>query len=355
MKPKILFALLFGVLFSFHVSAQKNINLKFPPISIKDRPFNIIDVVDVRFTDSLHHIGVVHKGMGNKRAYAFVEDSLAKVIQKKLAISLPHLEGKPSIILKINRFGVSEFLLLNWETAFLNFDIDFILKSDSVLYRLNNARVFWEEYGMDATTQHKKQIPLAFETILKNFASKYDSIIETRVKIDDRELYSQKLPKFLTDSVMKIGAYKNFAEFYNNAPSVAHKIYEFKERSYLLVKDEKKTGFRELNPKDTFWGFCDGKNVYINHFGVFYPIVRKENEIGFYGEDITKKRQNYAILGAGVGGAIGGLIGGIIMTSIMDSAKSSNNSKNAKYFQIDWQTGSFMLGEEESTSISGKN
>lgn len=341
MNSKTLLFVIFLLLFSIDLSAQKLIKLTFKPIEIKNRNFNIVEVIDARFTDSLHHIGVVHVGIGNRREYAILEDSLVKVIKKHLSQSVPNLENKASIILKINSFGVSEFTMPSYETAFLNANFDFILQSDSGSYKLNNARVFWDESGMDATARHKSQIPLAFEVILKNFANQYDSIINTKVKIDESELKSVRLPKFLTDSVMKIGTYKNFAEFYNNSPSIAHKTYEFKGQTFLLVKDEKKTGFRELKDKDTFWGFCDGKNIFISQYGVFYPITKKDNKIGFYGEDIAKKRRNQALWGASFG-----LIGAIIYNATMDNSNPSSNSKNSKYYEIDWQTGSFILGKE---------
>jgi hypothetical protein len=78
----------------------------------------------------------------------------------------------------------------------------------------------------------------------------------------------------ITDTIYKVGIYKNFEEFKNNNPSV--------EFDYDVDSIARGYGFLRMAGKVTFYrliinkeqgksigkvfGFCDGKNVYINEF-----------------------------------------------------------------------------------------
>lgn len=74
--------------------------------------------------------------------------------------------------------------------------------------------------------------------------------------------------------------------------------------------------------------------------------MRKGNKIGFYGEDIAKKRHNQALWRASMVGGFP-LIGAIMYSLYLDNENPAlPNSRNSKYYEIDWQTGSFILGKE---------
>jgi hypothetical protein len=88
----------------------------------------------------------------------------------------------------------------------------------------------------------------------------------------------------LDNKLPKKGLYKSFAEFQQNSPSAsgdlvvktrssAAQIYLLANRNELRLRD---ASGEEHKVKD-YWGFCDGKNIYIRDYG-----LNKLIEIGYY-------------------------------------------------------------------------
>ncbi|RFS23408.1 hypothetical protein DVR12_10355 [Chitinophaga silvatica] len=86
------------------------------------------------------------------------------------------------------------------------------------------------------------------------------------------------------DQHPKKGLYRTFTEFQQNAPSEegdlivknrssAAQIYLLANRNELRLKD---ASGEEHKVKD-YWGFCDGKDIYIRDYG-----LNKLTEIGYY-------------------------------------------------------------------------
>ena len=109
-----------------------------------------------------------------------------------------------------------------------------------------------------------------------------------------------------------------------NAPSVAEFEYrKGKMGDVLYVKE----GGNEF-PDRTAWGFCDGKNIFINSSDIFSELIRDGNTFYFNGvKSITKKA-----------------IHNLMKTSLLNIAtntgeKHSVYSVDKKYYQIDMETG----------------
>ncbi|MDR6566188.1 hypothetical protein [Chitinophaga ginsengisegetis] len=89
----------------------------------------------------------------------------------------------------------------------------------------------------------------------------------------------------ITDApLLKKGLYKTFEEFQSNNPSEegdlviknrssAAQIYLLANRNELVLRD----GAGQEHKLKNYWGFCDGKNIYIKDNG-----LNKLQEIGYY-------------------------------------------------------------------------
>lgn len=96
----------------------------------------------------------------------------------------------------------------------------------------------------------------------------------------------------LKDSILRKGVYISHQEFINNTPPVIdYNIKTFKnEPPVLYIKDEKGNDF--LSRKS--WGFCDGKNIYINNGGMIFALAK--NNGSFYWLGIKAFKESYSSL-----------------------------------------------------------
>ena len=140
----------------------------------------------------------------------------------------------------------------------------------------------------------------------------------------------------LKDRVLIKGAYRTFEEFKTNSPS--EKIFE-------IAKDKKNDIFyiRDSSGKNTvtrnIWGYCDGKNVFINSINNYFQLQRKGNSFYFYGSknsNISQHRNSAVAL------PMVPLIGfgtSAIVTGIINHHNKIKYGLYLKPFVLDWDTG----------------
>ena len=319
--------------FSASLSAQKVLELNKSRLDVGKRRFNITQVIDMRF--DTRRLGVARVGMGNRKEEMVLSAPLPTAFQQYFNAKLPSEADLPNVVLRVSRLGLwEETTLIGSEGARIAADFEFFLQQgDRFAYLGDRKFRFTEGLGSDITKYHDDNLRAALQAAVDFLQDSVDWKTATALSanVTAGELVQRTVPKILTDQDLVIGAYKNFTDFRNNNPRLAVQIEEKNGESVLLIEG-KKGKFRRAKPDDRIWGFCDGKNMYINQFGTFYQLNKMgENAFEFYGVDYDKKMSNTAI-GAGAFGAIGGLIAGSMTKS--------------RHYVVDWETGSFLQKEE---------
>ena len=142
-------------------------------------------------------------------------------------------------------------------------------------------------------------------------------------KINSKIEEGNRLP-ILSASQYKKGVYASFDEFKGNAPSLTD--YEFKAGKLGDVLYVKKDSSEY--PDRTAWGFCDGKNIYINSADKFSQLIQSGNTFYFKGIKSITKTLRVELMYASV-------------LNLLDNTvrKKSHFNANPKYYQIDMETG----------------
>ena len=204
-------------------------------------------------------------------------------------------------------------------------------------FYLRKEQFYYPLYRYDSVLNIEGKLPndapmfltTAFSSALsKLFTLNLEHIPESarKLTIEDIVARSNKETQIpiLVETAFKKGVYKTFEEFKMNAPSVTE--YQFRKGKFgdmLYVKE----GDNEF-PDRTAWGFCDGKNFFINSSDIFSELIRDGNTFYFSGvKSITKKA-----------------IHNLMKTSMLNIAtntgeKYSVYSVDKKYYQIDMETG----------------
>lgn len=262
------------------------LKLDFKKTSSETIPFNQIQIIDARadtscvgffrysLTENTKKI-VFPSGLNNEIAeyalmnYQLTNDSLNKLLIfiKEFRISnyVKHLDEnfqtEKDKIIPTNpwKSGVvisAELFLQNKNTFHALYKIDTVLVNDSAV--------------------------LLHNIIQKSFAILFNKISNkklTEIHIGKTEFSNadiqQHIESFfnypvLKDLILKKGIYKNFSEFKLNNPSIInYTLNRGKLSDEVFVNDNDQS-----YPLQNFWGFCDGKNLFIRSVDNLFPLIR---------------------------------------------------------------------------------
>lgn len=133
----------------------------------------------------------------------------------------------------------------------------------------------------------------------------------------------------LNESILNKGVYKTFTEFKNNNPSI--KDFEIKQGKFsdeLYVSDNKQT-----YPLQSFWGYCDGKNLFIRSANNLFQLYRTGKTYNTLAFKSIKKNKPMSV---GAQAAINMALTGIPSFSMNENA---GYRASTSVFQLDMQTG----------------
>lgn len=214
--------------------------------------------------------------------------------------------------------------------------LEFYLERDSMyfpLYRIDSVFTFKERLNDYKGTRFVDNAASFVTSVLK---SSLEKLIEINIdeaiakrrsfsfnSIQQRYLQRPEIP-VLKSADIKKGAYKNFEEFKLNAPSIEN--YELRKGSIgdiLYVKE----GDSEYPTREA-WGFCDGKDIFINSGDKYSRLVRRENTFYFFGNKGVVQKTKH----------IGGMSSGLNY-AMNSGPKKTVYKLDLKYYQIDMETG----------------
>jgi len=288
--------------------------------------------VDVRFDTT--RLGVARVGLGNRKEKIVLAGDFPTVLQQYFTAKMPVQPDLPNVVLRVSRLGLWEEITPNGtEGARVAANFEFFLQKGDRYAALGDRKFrFTEGLGANVTKYHDDNLRAALQSAVDFLQDSVDWKTVDALPADaGLEDISQRItPRILTDAQLTAGAYKNFTDFRNNNPRLSVD-YEIKDGQRILLIEGKKGKFRKVHPDDRVWGFCDGKDMYINQFGTFYKLSKSSaNTFEFFGVDYDKKLSNIA-----VGQATFGLVGALI---------AGEMTKPGNYI-VDWETGSFLQKE----------
>lgn len=214
--------------------------------------------------------------------------------------------------------------------------LEFYLEKDSVFFPLNridSVFTFKERLNDYKGTKFVDNAGYFITSVLKFSLQKLadiniDEVIAKRRKLSFNDIYlayskNMDIPVLkVTD--LKKGVYKTFEEFKANSPSIID--YEFRNGTagdILYVKESDS----EYPTRDT-WGFCDGKDIFVNSGDKYSKLVRRENTFYFCGiKGVVKKSKHIFLMSSGLNYAMN------------TGPKKTVYKLDSKYYQIDMETG----------------
>src|ERR1700759_2187535 len=112
----------------------------------------------------------------------------------------------------------------------------------------------------------------------------------TAEEIKQSGLQKRNKPILTTDSLQP-GFYNNFSEFINNKPGFTYDSSDALQKLLEVMHYRVDKHISNEAPDTTYWGYCDGKNLYVRYEYNFYQLSK--NDEGFYiAPTFDAKRRN---------------------------------------------------------------
>ena len=209
-------------------------------------------------------------------------------------------------------------------------------KNDScyALYSLNTPILFMGKKDY----KDSYIIQCGIDSLLSNIAGKKINEVKMHKKcfsftdVQDYIVQEKQIP-ILTDTVYKKGVFKTYEEFKQNRPSIPAFVAFYSTPTDLLyTKDEK----GDTTCIKDFWGFSDGKQLFINQASNFFELIRYANTFYINGFEYIRAtiKQNYKQY----------LLQAFPLASVVNAAATDNivYEGNKIPLQLDMETGNLF-------------
>jgi hypothetical protein len=311
--------------------------------TVLNLPFNTVEIRDVR--PDTTSIGFLKPGAFEKTERINFKNNLASQFHEYITSNylLKSTDTLIGLIILIKNFRVS---------SFMNFagikDDNSILWNPGIILSaelfLNNGKGYHALYKVDTiitkdakTGWIENVISEAFQTILQKAGNKNLTqmhIGKTEFSDQDIEDHAEgfyNIP-IISDSILNKGVYMNFTEFKINNPSIkSFEIKKGKLSDELYISEANQT-----YPLQDFWGYCDGKNLFIHSAKNLFQLYKAGNTFNTLAFKSLKKK-TFSVGDAAMIGAANLLTKGILEVPL---AKNTNVYKaKSSAFQLNIQDG----------------
>ncbi|MBP9080224.1 MAG: hypothetical protein KBF80_08230 [Flavobacteriales bacterium] len=266
------------VLLSYAVEAQHFIDLsKVGPLVVPEGIF--LDSVITGFSDS-SSVGVVMKGMGNRRVPAFMANGISASVEGLLK----HGEAAPGVLhctMRINALEVEELAEAFSENCYCGLNFELLTSTDSGWYRIfDHAATTMLKGGMDATAQQEANVVSAFTKGLAAFSAARQAGRLSHARLPAPPKAGTFDGADRSYAVLEAGApahgiYTNFQDFRDQRPDTTIGFTlkpagaDPQAMPLMKLKTDKGTPVPE-----TIWGVSDGRRAYINLEGKYLGLER---------------------------------------------------------------------------------
>jgi hypothetical protein len=265
-----------------------------------------IEVVDARPDTAVIGLALIAKHIP---FFAVSKGGFASDVQQFLDIST-HLSKSDSfsVVMFIKKFWLTGSLDEEMEQQIENTNINTSSKKISSLlarieFYLKKGPDYYILYRFDTTIARNLYVArdaaeLAEQGLisslsrLKDMEVKFQSISETKRKIRINEIEDYNHRQFdlpiLKDSTLVRGVYFSFDEFKNNRPG--QREFEVEKDHLIDLIFIKQADGKQVPVRET-WGYCDGKNLYIQSMDNYFLLQRQGNAYYIYGAKEFKHKK----------------------------------------------------------------
>jgi len=325
-----------GLLLAAHLASANDffISLKDEKIQVANFPYRITDIVDAR--EQTYCIGMVQRGMNNRRAPAFLKAGLKAEFDYLFANSFPQGGESKPLVVQVNNLQIYEITHSNRELAIVELSLTFLEKEGDALVEVHQTGITLERSGLEVTKRHDTNIANAVEKCL------LDLLDRRRRGLLYRHLTgTPRTCPIVQDAAPKPGIFHTFSDFRENTPlndpaySFSLDIKENSKNSIVQAKPD----WQKKAPDGDIWGLSDGQHVYLNLGKGYFRLVEENGEFLLFGPAV-KDNSGTVFIGAALGGIMGGIIVGVVLSN------SGYSNKEMIVYKIDLNTGALVPFEE---------
>jgi hypothetical protein len=228
-----------------------------PKEAPKKVDYKIAKVVDNRVIKD--NIGVVQKGLSNKRRLAKFKSDVGTELQKLFNRIYKPTPNAPEFICVIHDLHIDEQTNLYSEKGICNVEIELVKEVASNFYSLGRFNSYIEKGAMDVTKRHGKRIIQALDDCLHQFAQ-----TNWRSESGEEFHFDTEMTCSIAETPME-GLYPSVNRLCKNAPieSFEHDFKKSKKSRYDIDRFELKAKDKE-NAKKGIMFISDGKDIYMH-------------------------------------------------------------------------------------------
>lgn len=239
----------------------------------------LLDSVIASFSDSAS-VGVVMKGLGNKRVQAY----MARGVSASVSELLSNREAAPGVLhctMRINALNVEELAEGMSENCYCGLNFELLTETDSGWYRIfDHAATTMLKGGMDATSKQEASVAAAFAKGLAAFSAARQAGLLARDPLPAPPRagsfdWAGRSYAVLEAAAPARGIYATYQDFRDQRPDTTIgftlKPFGFDQKAMAMVKLKPEKGARV--PEMT-WGVSDGQKAYINCGGKYLGLQR---------------------------------------------------------------------------------
>ncbi len=306
---------------------------------IANLPFNKIQVWDVRPDTST--IGFLKFGNSNTKRLYF-DAGLANTFNNFVINNYKLSNDTNNLLILIKELRISNYATKR-KTEDINvsgWNAGAVISAELFLSNESNYRALYKVDSIlveTSPTETVEELVIeSFKIILKKVQDKKISEIhigKTAFSFSDLQKHINDYTNFpiLKNTILNKGVYRNFIEFRINNPS----IKEFEVRKGKLSDELFVTENNQSFPLQNFWGYSDGKNVFIYSAKNLFQLFRSENTYNMKGIKSFKTRETL------IKDTTTYLLGNLIFTGRQSNDYLNNGEFNMKItaFQLNMQNG----------------
>lgn len=233
------------------------------PETIPNFNFFIEETIDNRFDKT--SIGIVQKGMGNRRYFADLDSPIGFAFQNLNNHLFAESLDKEPYVIRINELFVREETKAVKEQGFAFIDFDILQKKNDTTYiflKNYNAEVSNDKYSIDVTGKHNERIVASYIACLEKFSND----IENGFNFLNKKIAIRTKNNFLENHSSKGSSpayYHTYTDFYNAFENTEANFtvgQTFTDRDLVekvFIRDSKDSHCRDFI-------YYDGENYYLN-------------------------------------------------------------------------------------------
>lgn len=349
------------------VKTTKETIEKYEGIELKDSiPFSAIRIIDSRFDTT--SIGFHFDNYLSLQDSASQPRALQHVIDKYYhALYMP---GKDTLVIQLEKLSIQDAVIRDTNFILTAGNVsckEYTGGNDSYKYYRTIDTSMKEKFSYKTTyNAHKNGKHMNFffwdyyllrlyEKMINVQQEKDSSVNDTTQYFTIEQIKQMGLQKrnkpILTSTKLNPGFYNNFSEFVNNSPGFTYDSANALPKLLDLMHYRVGKKISNETPDTSYWGYCDGKNLYVRYMYSFYQLERKDDAF-YIAPTLDGRRQEMSSAGWNLLIGLAALSAGIATKSGVDFGGFSAipepdmpiialpvEDGHALGLQLDWNTG----------------